>query len=144
MGIPYSRQIHLAFDQVTPLVGAGFKVLQTTKNITFLLAGIQILTVLLLGCILIVLFAVLITVSPDLERERQELVTPAAKWLAGVLLNAVILLSGKWLWVCLWTMFWGAALGAAAGWYVTWEVGEKVVVEGEGTGTVTGNETVGA
>jgi hypothetical protein len=46
MGIPYSKQINIAFDQVAPLVAAGFVVLQTTRNITYLLAAIQVLTAL--------------------------------------------------------------------------------------------------
>ena len=77
MGIPYSRQINQAFDQVTPLVAAGFRVLQTTRNISILLAVIQVLTVLLLGLILIVLLALLVSVNPHLEEQRDELVTPA-------------------------------------------------------------------
>ena len=41
MGLPYSKQINEAFDQVTPLVAEGFKVLETTKNISILLATMQ-------------------------------------------------------------------------------------------------------
>lgn len=55
MGIPYSKQINLAFDQVTPLVAAAFKVLQTTRNITYLLAAIQVLTAVFLGLIVRIL-----------------------------------------------------------------------------------------
>lgn len=82
MGLPYSRQINAAFDQVTPLVASAYEVLQTTKNISLLLAGIQILTVILLALILIVLLGIAYTVNPDLEREREVLVTPALRWLA--------------------------------------------------------------
>lgn len=67
MGIPYSREINAAFEQVTPLVAAGFQVLRTTKNISIILAIIQVLTVLLLGLILFALIALLYTVNPDLE-----------------------------------------------------------------------------
>jgi hypothetical protein len=67
MGIPYSREINAAFEQVTPLVAAGFKVLRTTKNISIILAIIQVLTVLFLGLILLALIALLYTVNPDLE-----------------------------------------------------------------------------
>jgi uncharacterized BrkB/YihY/UPF0761 family membrane protein len=67
MGIPYSRQINAAFEQVTPLVAAGFKVLRTTRDISILLAVIQVLTVLLLGLILLGLVALLYCVNPDLE-----------------------------------------------------------------------------
>ncbi|KAJ4990840.1 hypothetical protein SVAN01_03629 [Stagonosporopsis vannaccii] len=82
MGIPYSREINAAFSQVTPLVAAGYKVLQTTKNISIILAVIQVLTVILLGAILVVLGAILVAVNPDLEVERQRLITP---WLKSVL-----------------------------------------------------------
>ena len=84
MGLPYSKQIHAAFDQVTPLVAAGFQVLQTTKNISILLAVIQVLTVIFLAMILTAMLGLLITMNPDMERERQELVTPIMKWLAGL------------------------------------------------------------
>lgn len=67
MGIPYSREINAAFEQVTPLVAAGFKVLRTTKNISIILAIIQVLTVLLLGLILFALIVLIYTVNPDLE-----------------------------------------------------------------------------
>lgn len=67
MGIPYSREINAAFEQVTPLVAAGFKVLRTTKNISIVLAIIQVLTVVFLGLILLALIALLYTVNPDLE-----------------------------------------------------------------------------
>lgn len=67
MGIPYSRQINAAFEQVTPLVAAGFTVLRTTRDISILLAIIQVLTVVLLALILGVLVAVLYCVNPDLE-----------------------------------------------------------------------------
>ena len=121
MGVPYSKQINLAFDQVTPLVAAGFKVLQTTKNITYLLAAIQVLTAVFLGLILITLLALIITVSPDLEYERQVLVTPAVKWLADSVVQY-----GRWVQVGVWTVIIGAILGAVGGWYVTREVAESV------------------
>lgn len=83
MGIPYSREINFAFAQVTPLVAAGFQVLQTTKNISILLAAIQVLTALLLFLILLALVGLLCAVNPDLQRETDELVTPVVRWLAG-------------------------------------------------------------
>lgn len=82
MGIPYSRQIHAAFDQVTPLVAAGFEVLQTTKNISILLAAIQVITVVVLALILLAMLALLITMNPDLHAERTAIVTPVVKWCA--------------------------------------------------------------
>ncbi|KAF2681627.1 hypothetical protein K458DRAFT_237966, partial [Lentithecium fluviatile CBS 122367] len=84
MGIPYSREINAAFEQVTPLVAAGFKVLKTTRNISILLAVIQVLTVFFLFLILGALVLMLYCVNPDLEKERKELVTPFLRWLAGV------------------------------------------------------------
>lgn len=83
MGIPYSREINSAFAQVTPLVAAGFQVLQTTKNISILLAAIQVLTALLLFLILLALLGVICTTNPDLQRETDELVTPVVRWLAS-------------------------------------------------------------
>jgi hypothetical protein len=67
MGIPYSREINAAFEQVTPLVAAGFKVLKTTRNISILLAVIQVLTVFFLFLILLALLLLLYCVNPDLE-----------------------------------------------------------------------------
>jgi hypothetical protein len=81
MGIPYSREINAAFEQVTPLVAAGFKVLRTTKNISILLAIIQVLTVFFLFLILLALLFLLITVNPDLDHERTTIVTPALRWI---------------------------------------------------------------
>ena len=126
MGIPYSKQINTAFDNVTPLVAAGFKVLQTTKNITYLLAAIQVLTAIFLGLILITLLALIITVSPDLEYERQVLVSPVMRWLAGWVVQY-----RKWVQVGLYIVIIGAVVGAAGGWYVTREVGELESVEVE-------------
>lgn len=83
MGIPYSKEINIAFAQVTPLVAAGFQVLQTTKNISILLAVVQILTTVLLFLILLTLLGLICVVSPDLAVERDELVTPVVRWLAG-------------------------------------------------------------
>ena len=91
MGIPYSKQINAAFEQVTPLVAEGFQVLQTTKNISLALAVIQVLTVVFLALILVTLMGLLITTNPDLAYERQELVTPIVKWMA-----AWIIVLGHW------------------------------------------------
>ncbi|KAF2719975.1 hypothetical protein K431DRAFT_104347 [Polychaeton citri CBS 116435] len=89
MGIPYSREINAAFEQVTPLVAAGFEVLQTTRNISILLAVIQVLTVVLLGLILLALVLLLITLNPELEKERAELVTPVIRRLALVMASCL-------------------------------------------------------
>jgi hypothetical protein len=124
MGIPYSKQINLAFDQVTPLVAHGFTVLQTTRNITYLLAAIQVLTAVFLGLILMVLFGLIITVSPDLEHERRVLVTPVVKWIADTIMDY-----GWAVRVGVWIVVIGSVVGAAGGVYVTWEVAELVDVE---------------
>lgn len=116
MGLPYSKQINAAFEQVTPLVAAGFKVLQTTKNISLLLAVIQVLTVLILACILAVLFAVLICVNPDLSAERDALVTPAVRVLARCVMGLLELRNG-FVWVVT-VVGMGVAVGALWGlWY---------------------------
>jgi len=95
MGIPYSKQINAAFEQVTPLVAAGFEVLQTTKDIAILLACIQVLTVGILALILVALFGLLLTMNPDLEYERQQLVTPTLKYVSSWLLSYGT--TAKWL-----------------------------------------------
>ncbi|KAI1608704.1 hypothetical protein EDD36DRAFT_90740 [Exophiala viscosa] len=112
MGIPYSKEINAAFEQVTPLVGAGYEVLQTLKNIAILLACIQILTVILLTFIFMAMMGLLITLNPDMEKERQQLVTPVvseitgwlyaygtlAKWLLRIFLVVSAVGFGMFLW----------------------------------------------
>ena len=83
MGIPYSREINAAFEQVTPLVASGYEILQTTKNIAWLLLILEICSVVLLLLILLALTGLLFTMNPELEKERHLLVTPAMKWIAG-------------------------------------------------------------
>ncbi|KAL6924000.1 hypothetical protein ACHAPO_006570 [Fusarium lateritium] len=87
MGMPYSKQVHAAFDQVTPLVAAGFEVLKTTKNIAILLAIIQIIVAIVLILTLLAILALIYSVNPDLEAERQALVTPCMQWLASWLIE---------------------------------------------------------
>lgn len=93
MGIPYSKQINAAFDQVAPLVAATLDVLHTSKNITYLLAAIQVLNAVLLLIAVFSLFALLITVNPELTEERQALVTPLVKRLASWLMPGS---EGRW------------------------------------------------
>ena len=83
MGMPYSKQINAAFDQVTPLVAEGYKVLETIKNLAVLLAWIQVLTVARLGGLAVLLLALLVTLNPDLADERRLLVTPAVRRLCA-------------------------------------------------------------
>ena len=84
MGIPYSRQINAAFEQVTPLVAAGFTVLRTTRDISILLAIIQVLTVVFLGLIFFAIVLLMYCVNPDLEEERQRYITPWMRYAAGI------------------------------------------------------------
>ena len=121
MGIPYSKQINFAFGQVTPLVAAGFRVLETTKNISILLAVIQVLTVLVLGLILVSLVALLITVNPDLEEERRTIISPTVKWLASWLMHY-----GSWLRLAVWTLLVGSVIGGVAGWLVPRDIAAAV------------------
>ena len=78
MGIPYSREINAAFEQVTPLVAAGYKLLQTMRNISILLAVIQVLTVFLLVLVLGVGLLLVYSVNPDLEVYSLFLSSPTA------------------------------------------------------------------
>ncbi|USP82118.1 uncharacterized protein yc1106_09392 [Curvularia clavata] len=90
MGIPYSRQINAAFEQVTPLVAAGFTVLRTTRDISILLAIIQVLTVVFLALIFFALILLVYCVNPDLEEERQRYITPWLRYAAGITLWGVL------------------------------------------------------
>ncbi|KAK5129263.1 hypothetical protein LTR08_003642 [Meristemomyces frigidus] len=114
MGIPYSKQINAAFDQVNPLVASTLDVLHTTQYITYLLAAIQILTAILQFFTVLALLALLITVNPDLHRERVALVTPVLQYLAAWVMPGS---EGRWwlsvlarmfavMWLC------GCAVGA--------------------------------
>ncbi|ATZ56698.1 hypothetical protein BCIN_13g05330 [Botrytis cinerea B05.10] len=147
MGIPYSKQIHSAFDQsqimmrrlqteVTPLVAAGyplvasgFEVLKTTKNIAILLAVVQVYTALMLTVIFGVGCMLLVTTNPDLEDERRRMISPTVR--AGV----------EWIekwggWVE-WSVKFGIVCGVAGMGVGVWkgeragEMESKMVVEGE-------------
>lgn len=131
MRLPYSKQINAAFDQVTPLVAAGYEVLQTTKNISILLAAIQVLTVLLLGLILLTLLALLISINPDLDRERQTLITPALKNITA----AVEWLQqfSRALRIVFWIVVIGMTVGGLAGiWYTARDPTLRIENEEEG------------
>ena len=87
MGIPYSREINKAFGelnkaygQVTPLIEAAYEVLETTKNISLLVAAVQVINGILLFFVLLTMFGLLITMNPDMTKERDELVTPVLRW----------------------------------------------------------------
>jgi len=129
MGIPYSKQINLAFDQVSPLVTRAAAVLETTKNISLLLALIQVLTVLLLSLIFIALLALLVSVNPDLEAERRALVTPVLRWCAAWVLE---LESRRFLGLLAGVVVGGIAVGAGLGlWAFRDGDGEVRIVEVE-------------
>ncbi len=125
MGIPYSKQIHAAFDEVTPLVAAGFEVLRTSRNISLVLAAVQVLSLVLSTLTLVLLAAILVSVNPDLEKERRALVTPTAQWLSHWAMD----MAGTkwWLQVGVCTVVLGCGLGALAGWSVTRDITVTVV-----------------
>ncbi|KAK4545622.1 hypothetical protein LTR36_002575 [Oleoguttula mirabilis] len=83
MGIPYSKEINAAFDEVSPLVSATLDIVQTTKNISYLLAGIQVITAILQFATVLCLIGLLITLNPDLVKERTALITPALQYMAS-------------------------------------------------------------
>lgn len=85
MGVLYGREIYEAVDQLAPLIAA----VQTTKNISILLAAIQVIKVVILALILLAILALLVSMSPDLEDERAAVVTPAVKWIIHRLWNVV-------------------------------------------------------
>ena len=72
--------------------------------------------------------ALLITVNPDLEPERQAIVTPAMKWLAAWVMHSR---DRKWLEIALLLVLGGLVLGTWAGFYVMRE--SNMIVQG-GTG----------
>lgn len=78
-----------------------------------MLAALQILATLLLLLIFIALLALIISVNPDLEYERQKLVTPAVHRIATWAIDRT------WLRVAAWTIILGGVVGAAAGWSLT-------------------------
>ncbi|KAF2825874.1 hypothetical protein CC86DRAFT_370743 [Ophiobolus disseminans] len=132
MGIPYSRQINAAFEQVTPLVAAGFKVLRTTRDISILLAVIQVLTVFFLFLILLALIAVLYCVNPDLEYERKYLVTPWLKTIAHITVWGIVK-----------SVVWTGIVLAGTGWAV-WKlfIMKQWVEDVEYEGNVDANEAL--
>lgn len=81
--LPYSKEIDTFFDLVKPLVARGTEVLQTIKYISIFLVVYQIIQILFFALILAAMLGLLISVNPDLEYERQQLVTPTMKWIVG-------------------------------------------------------------
>ncbi|KAK3673907.1 hypothetical protein LTR78_006109 [Recurvomyces mirabilis] len=142
MGIPYSKQINAAFDEVTPLVTAGFEVLQTLKNIALTVAVIQVLTVVILTAVLIVLVALLITINPDLATERKLVVTPVVRWFVHVWLE----MQSHWRTVLIGGMIilLGVALGAVGGVLMTQKDFQKLAEEEQQPSKEKSAETVDA
>ena len=135
MGIPYSKQINAAFDEVTPLVAAAFDVLQTTKNIALLLLAIQIATVIILASGFVVLLGILISINPDLTKERDALVTPVLRWGTHRLMDFRFYWRGMLvggLFILL-----GCAIGAAAAVWLTSTDFQRIASE---TGSVDGGQ----
>lgn len=83
MGIPYSKQINAAFNQVTPLVASGYELLETVKNIALFITALQIGLTFITLLNFFAILGVIISVNPDLDKERKNLVTPAVKWIAS-------------------------------------------------------------
>ena len=97
MGVPYSKEAeqiaatfqqvtplvdrtYAAFDQVTPLIAALLGVLRSTKYLFIFLAALHAFVIALLVVILFALLALLITMNPDLRKEREVFVTPVLRW----------------------------------------------------------------
>ena len=103
---------------MTPLVAAAYEVLETTKNISLFLLALSVTSTITLFITLIVLIGVLISVNPDLESERRELVTPVVRWTVG--------------WVA-WAFRWGRILAMVAfvlGLLVVWGGVRVTMVKG--------------
>ena len=132
---PYSKQIHVAFDQVTPLLAAGFRVLETTCDVSVLVALIQVLTALLLGVIALCLLGLLVTTNPDLEAGRRAVVTPTVRWPAAWVFGHQ---DRQWLGALACTALAGVALSTCAGVQATADVaptasGDNVLKQEEPT-----------
>lgn len=83
MGIPYSKQINQAFEEVSPLVAATLDVMHTTQEVSYILAGIQVITAVFQFATVVGIIGLLITLNPDLAAERTALVTPIMRYLAS-------------------------------------------------------------
>ena len=142
MGIPYSKEIDAAFNQVSPLVAQALDALHVTQYITYILATIQVITAILQLVTVLALFALLITINPDLSTERTELVTPILRYLASWMMPGS---ESRWWLSVLGRMFavlWLCGCGVAA-WYAFVEQRKKAPadiglppVEGDGEADV--------
>lgn len=114
MGIPYSKQINAAFDQVTPLVSSGYELLETVKNIAIFITVIQIGIIAVLCLNLLALLGLVYSINPDLEDERKNLVTPAMKTIATW---STAIIERKWS-ICISMLGLAAAVMGAYSYYV--------------------------
>jgi hypothetical protein len=73
MGVPYSREIGAALDEVGPLI-------QKIHYIAYLVFALQIITIALLFLVFLAVIALTISIIPALSDERDALVTPVIKW----------------------------------------------------------------
>jgi hypothetical protein len=75
MGVPYSHEIQKASDHIDAIM-------PTVKIALWILNFVSISLLILIGALFLAVIALLITVNPDLERERKALVTPVLRgWL---------------------------------------------------------------
>jgi hypothetical protein len=81
------------FKELKPLMNATFEASQSINRTAPILACTQVLMIVLLTAIFCALFGLLITLNPDLEAERQQVVTPAVRFLVR---QAVTLGSSAW------------------------------------------------
>lgn len=77
MGLPYSHEIQRASEHIDAIV-------PTVKIALWTLTFVSISLLILIGALLLAVIGLLITVNPDLERERKALVTPVLRgWLTA-------------------------------------------------------------
>lgn len=93
----------------------GFKVLETTKNISILLAVVQVFNIFLLLLIFAALIALLITTNPDLDHERRVLVTPIVQWFTSWITDRG---SRRYLALVIFIVLLGSAMGAGGAFYM--------------------------
>jgi hypothetical protein len=75
MGVPYSHEIQKASEHIDAIM-------PTVKIALWTLTFVSIALLILIGVLLLAVIGLLITVNPDLERERRALVTPVLRgWL---------------------------------------------------------------
>ncbi|PMD14132.1 hypothetical protein NA56DRAFT_755037 [Hyaloscypha hepaticicola] len=74
MGVPFSHEIQRASEHIDATV-------PTVKIALWTLTFVSISLLILIGALLLAVIGLLITVNPDLERERKALVTPVLRGL---------------------------------------------------------------